>query len=94
MTRRRTSLYWLCQIGGWFSWTAIGVLFTIAGPSSPFESSWWQDVLAFTAVPVASIAWTHGYRRYLRRRGWAGLGPGTLLPRVLGASIVLGAVIP
>ncbi|HEX8112390.1 MAG TPA: histidine kinase [Kofleriaceae bacterium] len=94
MIRRRAFLYWLCQIGGWFSWTAIGVLFAVAGPSSPFESAWWRNVLAFSSVPVASIAWTHGYRRFLRRRGWTGLGPGKLLPRVLVASMILGVVIP
>jgi hypothetical protein len=94
VTRRRAFFYWLCQLGGWFSWSAIGVLFAIAGPGDMFETSWWRFAIAFASTPVSSIAWTHGYRRYLRRRGWTGLGPGVLLPRVLAASLVLGVVIP
>jgi hypothetical protein len=92
--RKRAFIYWLCQIAGWFSWTVLGIMYAVAGPNSLSDASWWKYLIVLAASPVSAIAWTHGYRRYLRRRGWAALGIGKLLPRVLAASVVLGAVIP
>jgi hypothetical protein len=91
---RRTLLYWLCQLAGWFSWTVIGLLFALAGPIGLTDLVTWRYLVLLAATPVSSIAWTHLYRAYLRRRGWTGLGPGKLLSRILPASVVLGILIP
>lgn len=94
MIRRRALLYWLCQLAGWFSWTVVGLLFAMTGPVGLGDLISWSYLLVLAATPVSSIAWTHVYRGYLRRRGWTGLGPGKLLPRILPASVILGVLIP
>jgi len=89
--RSRTLLYWLCQIAGWFSWAVLGLTYLLSNPSSPTVLSL---LPAYVATTVSAIGWTHVYRLCIRRRGWAALGPGKLLPRVLPASLALGVVIP
>lgn len=92
MTGKRVLLYWLCQLSGWL--TVAGFYLIAArlrgGPDSPID----EFVVVLGASAIVAIGWTHLYRGLLRRWGWAALGPARLLPRVLGASLVLGAVIP
>src|SRR5215475_9641456 len=91
MTRRRARIYWVCQIGGWMSWTMVGLLYALA---SDDRGSLWPYLPAYLANLTSAIGWTHLYRGYIRRRGWAVVGPRQLLPRVLVASFAIGVVIP
>jgi two-component system, LytTR family, sensor kinase len=91
MTRRRARIYWVCQIGGWMSWTMVGLLYAL---TSDYRGPLWPYLPAYLANLTSAIGWTHLYRGYIRRRGWAVLGPGQLLPRVFVASFALGVVIP
>ena len=92
MTRRRTTVYWLCQGVGWTTWCAIGVVYALSY-DGPYEPPW-KYALTYATTLVVAIAWTHGYRRLIRRGGWAALGPGKLLRRVAPACVLLGVVIP
>lgn len=91
MTLRRAHVYWLCQLAGWTSWTVVGLTyaFTLYG-----RITLWADMPAYGASIASSIGWTHLYRGLIRRRGWAALGPGKLLPRVVPISLALGVAIP
>jgi hypothetical protein len=84
--------YWLCQIGGWLSWLAIGVM--VDAVSGTLPDPLWKYVVPYASVAVVAIAWTHVYRRVIKRRGWAALSPGKLLARVGPASVALGVLIP
>jgi len=84
--RKRTLVYWLCQVVGWCSWSTVGVLYaTSDGLYVPV----WTLAATYSTNVVVAIAWTHAYRHLIKRRGWAALEPGKLLARVIPASIVL-----
>jgi Histidine kinase len=91
VSRNRTRFYWLCQVVGWFSWTILGVLYATAG--GMYAPSW-SYAVTYGGSAIVAIAWTHGYRHFIKRRGWAALEPGALLARVIPASLVLGIVLP
>ena len=92
VARKRQLIYWSCQIGGWFVAGWIFLLFTLAGDRSGVL--WWELAITYNASCALAIVWTHVYRGIIRRRGWAGLSPVRLLPRVAAASAVVGTVIP
>jgi hypothetical protein len=82
MTRRRT--YWLCQLGGWGA-HALGEIVVLA-----FVSNY---VLWGVLINVLNMAWgiglTHGYRAFVKWRGWTSRSVGALAPRVAAATLVL-----
>ena len=92
VSRNRPTLYWTCQIAGWFSIAALNMVFALTG-SGPRPPAW-MFAVTLSASSLVAIAWTHGYRAVLRRRRWLALGLRRLVPRVLAASVVLGTVIP
>ena len=77
---RRTRIYWLCQLIGWTSWNTMGILYSLSGgPRGPIL----RIVPVLALGVVVEIAWTHGYRAVIRRRGWLALPPAQLaLPRL------------
>jgi hypothetical protein len=85
VTRSRTLLYWLGQVVGWDSWSVLGLL--CATPA-------WSHAVTCGGSGLAAIAWMHGYRRFIERRGWVLLGPGALVARVIPASLPLGIALP
>ena len=91
MSRSRTLLYWLCQIVGWCSWTILGLLYATAGG---LYGPVWSYAVTYGGSAIVAIVWTHGYRHFIKRRGWAARAPGALLARVIPASLVLGIVLP
>jgi two-component system, LytTR family, sensor histidine kinase AlgZ len=93
VTLRRAHLYWLCQIGGWSSWTIVGLSYAYVMSGSSLAVLW-SSLPTYIASIVSSIGWSHLYRLYIRHRGWAALSPGKLLPRIVPASFALGVVIP
>jgi len=70
--------YWLCHLGGWTLW---------GGLSAPLAP--WQPLVAL--VLTGMIA-THQFRNVIHRRGWRLLPLPQLVPRVLAASLVCGAL--
>lgn len=80
----RPRLYWLLQLLGWGLWGATGVVLgSIFGKFS--------GLLAVIEAIVAAVMLlsSHGLRRYVRRRDWARLPLGRLLPRLALANAVV-----
>ena len=89
--RSRTTFYWLCQVVGWGSWSILGLLYATAGGA---YGPAWGYAVSYGGSGLVAIAWTHAYRHFIKRRGWAALGPGALVARVIPASLVLGILLP
>lgn len=80
--------YWLCQILGWGSYTAIGIVFALRAGGSRLSV-----FIGFAAFFLYSIGLTHLLRREIRRRDWLSLPFRKWIPRLLGASLLTGLVI-
>jgi len=85
---KRSHVYLLCQILGWSAQGAANILF-----SSLYQGLHWQWVAIYSWGACAAIVGSHWMRAWIRRAGWLKLSPIRALPRVLGASVVMGAVI-
>jgi two-component system, LytTR family, sensor histidine kinase AlgZ len=92
VSRSRQTIYWTCQIAGWFAMAALYLMATLIVADAHPPS--WMLAVASSAGAIAAIAWTHGYRAVLRRRRWFALGLARLAPRVVLAAVVLGTAIP
>ena len=90
MSRSRQTIYWTCQLAGWFAVIATDLVFALSGQT---DVSPWKFAFTLAASAGVAIAWTHGYRAVLRRRRWLALGLGRLMPRVLAASVAAGTAI-
>lgn len=79
--------YWLCQLFGWglnaFGQTVTGMSRDNAGPTL-------QIAIEVAVLNVIGLLLTHLLRRYIKRHRWDTLRIAALIPRVLGAAIVLG----
>lgn len=79
--------YWICQVAGW------GAYFVFQSAATAFGGN-----LAFGGTPlVAAMAlsgliFSHLLRFWLKRTGWVALRPGAMVPRLLGAAAVMGAL--
>lgn len=79
--------YWICQVAGWSLYGGVNTaIFASALPGN----------VAVTTVNVLSNCalgafYAHRYRRLIHRRGWSRLPLLALLPRVVAASLALGA---
>jgi two-component system LytT family sensor kinase len=80
--------YWMCQILGWGSYTAIGVTIALR-EGGPLASV----LIGFAAFFCYSIGLTHLLRREIRRRQWLSLPFRQSIPRLIGASIATGLAI-
>ena len=79
--------YWLCQLFGWglniFGQTVTGMSRENAAPTL-------HIALEVVSLNLVALLLTHLLRDYMRRHRWHTLKIAALLPRVLGASVVLG----
>jgi len=92
VARNREALtYWLCQIAYWPAWSGIVLLFVLR--HAPKGRPAWKYFLIFGACAAFAILCTHGYRAYIRRRGWLALTVWRLLPRAILASAIIGIAI-
>jgi len=82
--------YWLCQLFGWglnaFGQTVTGMSRDNAGPAL-------QIAIEVGLLNVIGLLLTHLLRRYINRHRWHTLPIAALIPRVLGASVILGCPI-
>ena len=88
MKLSRKQVYWISQITGWMFYVAIN-LFIIAS----FEELPWQRILVWIFLGVIGILFTHLLRRIIRRKNWLNLPLKNTIPRILIASVIIGAVI-
>jgi LytS/YehU family sensor histidine kinase len=81
--------YWICQVAGWLLYAGINVAF--------FAATWAGNVVVTTVSVLSNCAlgafYTHGYRRLIHRRGWLRLPLLALVPRMVAASLALGALL-
>ena len=85
-----TLTYWNCQIAGWASFVLwVSAFYTVYEP----RARW--DVIASIVVidGGVTVLITHGLRRWMYRRGWIGMRPWRLLPRLVLATLALSAAI-
>lgn len=92
MIRNREALtYWLCQIAFWL--VASGTVLFFVLLYAPEGRPAWKYFLIFGVTAAFAILCTHGYRTYIRRKGWLALSLWRVVPRAILASAVLGIVI-
>lgn len=87
-TKSHLSLYWKCQLAGWsaasFYWGYMGYIGT--------NFNFWLAIIHFIGDLLMYITVTHLFRNLSTRWRWHTLAPGKLLPRIIPAVIVLGAI--
>jgi hypothetical protein len=82
---KRSHVYILCQLLGWYSHAAGNIVLTTLG--SPIT---WEPVVLYLWGALAGILATHCLRAFIRRRHWLKLSPLRALPRVAAAALVAG----
>ena len=80
--------YWACQLAGWGGY---GLCYYLA-VLLPFHAAGPLRALADGAFCVTGFAGTHLLRRGMKRRRWSELGYARLAPRLMLASLLLGAL--
>lgn len=84
---KRTKLYWIFQLGGFFSYTLINIfLYIIAGTIS------YATVIYAIFISVWFLLSTHVFRHYIKSRRWVTLKISRLLPRLFVATVLLSLV--
>ena len=84
---KRSTVYWLCQIGGWGLISSVYTTFAI------LYAHKWQFIPMYAWGTVCAIACTHALRAYIHRRGWLKVAASKLILRVLAATIVTSVTI-
>jgi len=85
---KRSQVYILCQLLGWYAQAAGNIIFSRLG-----EAITWKPVALYMWGALAGILTTHALRAFIRRRQWLKLSPLRALPRVAAAALVTGAAI-
>ena len=81
--------YWFCQVIGWLLYDGVNAaIFATAWPGHEFVATY--NVLVSCAV---GAFYSDRFRWVIHKRGWLRLSLLALLPRVLAASVVLGALL-
>ena len=84
----RRKAYWACQLAGW------GLFFLLNVLVSPgYVPLTWSTVGGYATLSASGILLTHCYRAFIRSRGWTALPIRRLLPRVLGANLILSILL-
>lgn len=86
--KTRNTAYWACQILGWGSYVAIGIVFSTQ-MAGPHLSIW----IGYALFWMYSIGLTHLLRREIKRRHWLAMPFRKSIPRLLGASLLVGLII-
>jgi hypothetical protein len=91
-SRNRTTIYLLCQIGGWGTYLGVGLFFSVMSNREAMLH-WKRFATAFVASGLIAMLVTHCYRFYVKRRGWLLLPVGKGFLRGAASSLVLGPLI-
>jgi hypothetical protein len=84
---RSAASYWICQVAGWGVYAAVRIYAAVALLDLPaFEST--RDLVLFSALGLLG---THALRAFATRHGWRTKSFLALTPRVILASLILGA---
>lgn len=81
-------VYWVCQCAGWGLYGAAQCL----SPAFIGEWSWLRGTAATALVIPIGIGLSHGLRLFMRQRGWRAMRLAKRIPRIIGASLLLGLV--
>lgn len=84
-------LYWTLQVGGWATYALLQIIFSILATSTQGISL--RRVLFYLLEAVICLLITHLFRYFIKRWNWLGFTLSAVVPRVIGAVIVLGAVV-
>ncbi len=85
---KRSQVYWLCQVLGWFTHAVANIVFTVGNGMAA-----WRIITIYVWGACVAILCSHGFRAWIRRRNWLKLSPLRALPRVFSASILTGCAI-
>ncbi|MFN4234086.1 MAG: sensor histidine kinase [Bacteroidia bacterium] len=81
----KTSVYWICQIFGWFSFAFINAVFIGFSNDAGFK-----EYLSLVLLFVLGIFLSHLYRNLIIRFKWLSVKTIALIPRFLFSAILLG----
>lgn len=84
----RTTLYWICQAGGWVFYILLQSFFYVLGHG--FSKNVAIGLLSYL---VFGIFISHGFRAVIIKADWLRLNTLRLIPRVLMSTIVLGVML-
>jgi two-component system sensor histidine kinase AlgZ len=85
-TYRAQRAYWVCQFAGWGLY-GTGTYFSLALIG---QLSWLRATAATAVVLAIGIALSHLLRLLIRQRGWRAMRVSRRVPRLVGASLILG----
>jgi hypothetical protein len=80
--------YWLCQLGGWGTLAAIGILSSSGGTTQVMLSF----MLAKTFCVVTACGLSHAWHFLLKRRGWVDRVAGIPFGRIIASLLVLAVL--
>lgn len=89
-TLSRTALYWLLQAVGWLTLLLISLFFVSVDKSLANEPSTWFPILTICLV---GMALTHVFRLCLKRWKLHNIAIWKLIPLVLGANLIMSALL-
>src|SRR5688572_19705552 len=87
----KNRLYWTLQIGGWSSYFASQIIFSLLASGGTEIST--QRVLFFLFEALFCLLVTHLYRNYTNERKWLLMSLARLIPHVLGAVLLMSIMI-
>lgn len=87
-TLRRKYLYWISQASGWSLFVIVNLLII-----SSFETIPLNRIILWILLGFYGILFSHFYRVYIKKNNWANLPLKKIIPRVLTACLIVGAVI-
>ena len=80
----RTQAYWICQLGGW------GLYGLLTAAVFSLQVGWETSLITNTAsAMLVGIGVTHAFRAFVHRASWTDLALRNLVPRIIGACLVL-----
>lgn len=86
----KQKLYWSLQLGGWAFYAIVQIAASVIAAEGLGIST--QRIIFFGYEAVFCLLLTHGYRHYINKWKWLGLGMPRLIPKVIVTVCGLGAI--
>ena len=83
-------LYWSLQAGGWTFYALVQIVFSVFASDEQRVSG--QRVIFLAYEAILCLILTHGYRHFINRWKWLGLGMLRLIPRVILSVFCIGLI--